>query len=84
MDQPPLVPIHADESLIGSKLEKYRTLSTETLVESLAPGLPDSLKARPDGTMLDGHHRIKALRERGFDVDSLTRELIAREPPPEF
>lgn len=80
MDQPPLVPIHADDTLIASKLAKYRTLDTDVLIGSLRPGSTNSLKARSDGTMLDGHHRIKVLRERGIDVDSLPREVIAKEP----
>jgi hypothetical protein len=44
-------------------------LTTEVLIESLRPGKTGSLKARPDGTMVDGHHRIKILRDRGIDVD---------------
>lgn len=80
MEQLPLIPLHADETLISSKLEAYRKLSAVTLVESLMPGMKDSLKARPDGTMLDGHHRIKVLRERNVDVDLLPREVIEKEP----
>ena len=34
------------------------------LPESLEPGSPGALKARPDGTVLDGHHRIVVLREQ--------------------
>lgn len=84
MDQPPLVPIHADETLVTSKLEAYRKVTTDVLVESLRPGTEHALRARPDGTLLNGHHRIKVLRERGFDVDSLPRELIEREQLPEI
>ena len=83
MDQPPLVPIHADETLVKIKLDSCRKLSTEALVDSLRPGSEHSLRARPDGTLLNGHHRIKVLRERGFDVDSLPRELIEKESLPE-
>lgn len=83
MNQPPLVPIHADETLIASKLARCRKLTTDDIVESLRPGTEHSLRARPDGTLLNGHHRIKVLRERGFDVDSLPRELIERDPLPE-
>ena len=84
MEHFPLVPLHADETLISSKMDTYRKLSIPTLVESLTPGLKDSLKARPDGTMLDGHHRIKVLRERNVDVDLLPREVIEKEPLPEI
>jgi hypothetical protein len=44
------------------------------------PGKNQALKVRPDGTILDGHHRIYILRERSIDVDSLPREVLEREP----
>jgi hypothetical protein len=77
---PPLKPLHADDSLIKSKLDEYGKASNEALVESLQPGKPGSLKVRPDGTMVDGHHRIKILRDRGVDVDSLPREIVPKDP----
>lgn len=76
---PPLKPLHADRSLIGSKLDKYGKLSDPELIDSLKPGQQGSLKVRPDGTIVDGHHRIKILRDRGVDVDSLPREIIPKE-----
>ncbi|MGH7449843.1 MAG: hypothetical protein ACRENG_00705 [bacterium] len=48
------------------------------MIDSLKPGQPGSLKARPDGTMIDGHHRIKILQERGIDIDALPREVIPK------
>lgn len=81
--QPPLIPLHSDGALIPLKLERYRRSSDRELIDSLAPGQADSLKARPDGTMLDGHHRIKILRERGVDVDALPREIIPKSPIPD-
>lgn len=78
--QPPLKPLHADETLIPSKLDKYRKLSNDDLIESLMPGRPASLKARPDGTIVDGHHRIRILRDRGVDVDALPREVVPKQP----
>ena len=83
MPQPPLVPLHPDEALVGSKLRKYRKLSDRELLDSLKPGQEGSLKARPDGTMVDGHHRIKVLRERGVDVNVLPREIVLKAPMPE-
>jgi hypothetical protein len=56
----------------------FAGLATEVLIESLKRGKTGSLKARPNGTMVDGHHRIKILRDRGVDVDSLPREIINR------
>ena len=46
-------------------------------------GQSGSLKTRSDGTIVDGHHRIKILRDRGVDVDSLPREVIAKSPIPD-
>ncbi len=50
-------------------------------MDSLRPGQPGALKVRRDGTVIDGHHRIKVLRDRGFDVDSLPREVIPKDQP---
>ena len=80
---PPLIPLHSDESLVRSKLDKYGRFSDLELVDSLKPGTPGSLKVRPDGTMLDGHHRIKILRDRGVDVDQLPREIVQKQSIPE-
>jgi hypothetical protein len=76
---PPLTPLHPDSSLSPAKLKKYAGATTPELIESLRPGQVGSLKVRPDGTMVDGHHRIKILRERGVDVDALPREIIAKD-----
>ncbi len=77
---PPLQPLHPDSSLSKAKLNKMRTASTRDLIDSLRPGDPESLKARSDGTIINGHHRIKVLRERGIDVDALPREIVAADP----
>lgn len=76
--QPPLKPLHPETSLIAAKVRFFETLSTDTLKQSLAPGQPNSLKTRPDGTILEGHHRVHVLRGRGEDVDRLPREIVAR------
>jgi hypothetical protein len=76
--QAPLKSLHPDETLILLKLEQFRRLSTDELCHSLAPGQPGSLKAREDGTIIVGHHRVKVLRERGIDVDSLPREIVRK------
>lgn len=82
MSQPPLKPLHADDSLIKSKLGEYSKCANDTLIESLRPGNTGSLKVRPDGTIVDGNHRIKILRDRGVDVDSLPRDIVPRDPIP--
>jgi hypothetical protein len=74
----PLCPLHPDSSLSPAKLEQYARASTSELIESLRPGQPGSLKARDDGTMVDGHHRVKILRDRGVNVDLLPREVAPK------
>lgn len=79
MKPTPLRPLHSTTSLSQAKLNQYARLSTETLIASLAPGRPGSLKVRPDGTIIDGHHRIAILQDRGVDVFHLPREILTRE-----
>lgn len=74
----PLIPLHSEALLSQVKLNKFRGIETRLLVESLRSGQPGSLKTRPDGTMLDGHHRIAVLRERAFAVDELPREVFRK------
>ena len=75
MGQPPLRPLRRDESLNKVKLAQFERLPSEELVRSLEPGQSNCLRARPDGTMLEGHHRIHVLRGRGVDVDALPRQI---------
>ena len=79
MAAPSLRPLHSETLLSLVKLDQFRRLPTRDLIESLAPGRPGALKARPDGTVLDGHHRIVVLRERGVNVDTLAREVVQHE-----
>ena len=79
MTMPPLKFLHPEESLVELKLAQMRELSSEELIDSLRPEQPHALKVRPDGAILDGHHRICILKERGVDVDSLPREVWGRE-----
>jgi len=75
----PLKSLHPDSSLIQSKLDAFQQIPSDELKKSLAPGQPHCLKTRPDGTMLDGHHRVYVLRSRGEEVDSLPREIVSKE-----
>jgi hypothetical protein len=77
--RPPLKPLHAQQMLSGAKLAIFDRMTSDALKDSLAPGHEHSLKTRPDGTMLDGHHRIHVLRCRSELVDSLPREVITPE-----
>jgi len=71
--------LHLESSLNSVKLDQLRRLSSELLKSSLLPGQRDCLKTRPDGTVLDGHHRITVLLERGEDANGLPREIIEKE-----
>ncbi len=75
---PPLRPLHSEGVLSSAKLAFFGRLDSGELKRSLAPGQEHSLKARPDGTMLDGHHRVHVLKMRGEDVDSLPRETLGQ------
>jgi hypothetical protein len=46
------------------------------MVKSLQPGNPEALKIKPDGRIINGNTRIKVLEERGFDINSLPREVL--------
>ena len=81
MTNPPLKMLHSDDTLNRIKLDKFNKLTDEELMGSLKPGQDGALKARSDGTVLEGHHRLKILRERGIDIDALPREVIAKDPP---
>jgi hypothetical protein len=59
---PPLKSLHPETSLIQSKLDYFSLFATDDLKLSLQVGNSDSLKARSDGTILDGHHRVAILR----------------------
>ncbi len=80
MKPEPLRRIHTDETLTTGasrfSLEYRRTIPTGEIVESLQPGKLEALKVKPDGRILNGNVRHKVLEERGFDVDSLEREII--------
>ena len=82
MNLPPLKSLHPESSLSQPKLAQFDKLTIQELIESLRPGQAGALKVKRDGTMIDGHHRIKVLQDRGVDVDALPRELFDEEPLP--
>lgn len=82
MPYPPLNFLHPVESLSPLKMAQFRQVTTEKLLESLKPGQLGALKVRPNGTVIDGHHRIMVLRERDIDIDGLPREIISKEELP--
>ena len=76
---PKLKFLHTVSTLNPVKLDVLRRLSSADLIASLAPGQQGSLKVRKDGTVLDGHHRLSVLGERGEPIDRLPREIIEKE-----
>ena len=78
--EPNLKFLHSEGALSRVKLDLFRRRSTAELKASLGPGREGSLKTRADGTVLDGHHRLSVLVERGEDIDQLPREIIDKEP----
>ena len=82
MNQSPLKSLHPESSLSQPKLTQFNKLTTAELMESLRPGQAGALKVKRDGTMVESHHRIKVLRDRGVDVDALPREPFDEEPLP--
>jgi hypothetical protein len=76
---PPLKPLHPDSSINTAKLAQMERVSTEALLASLLPGQEGCLKTRPEGTILDGRHRIHVLRKRGVDVNNLPREVVVKD-----
>lgn len=77
--QLPLKELHPESSLSRAKLMQLDLATTDELKISLKPGRSDCLKTRPDGTILDGHHRINILRRRNVNVDELPREIQIKE-----
>jgi hypothetical protein len=75
--KPKLKFLHPPTSMSQAKLKDIRGLTTDKIKASLNGG-KDGLKARPDGTLLDGHHRLTVLLERKVDINALPREIIEK------
>jgi hypothetical protein len=71
---PKLKRLHPDSRLEKSKLDRLRRSSSSDMIESLKPGMPEPLRVKADGTIMNGNHRIKVLEERGGDIDALPFE----------
>ena len=78
--QSPLQRIHPDATYQSGTaklaLEHWRKQPTSAIIRSLAPGGREALQVKPDGRIMNGNTRIKVLDERGFDVNSLPREIV--------
>ena len=82
--RPPLRRMHGEETLTSEPSDRYRyedihKMPTEEIVESLRRGAKEPLRVRPDGLIYDGNTRVFVLEQRGFDIDSLPREIY--DPP---
>ncbi|MGH8467797.1 MAG: RHS repeat domain-containing protein [Gammaproteobacteria bacterium] len=77
---PPLERVHSNETILsGSNRPSYdywNSKSTNEIVESLRPGMEGPLRATPDGRAFNGNVRCMILEQRGFDINSLPREII--------
>ncbi len=85
VDQPPLKRIHPDPTYVTdpeakASVEYWRTRPTEEIVDSLKPGGRQPLVTKPDGRMMNGNTRTKVLEERGYDINSLPREVLPPDP----
>ena len=79
MAKPPLRPLHSTAILSQVKLDEFRKMGTAELIGSLRPGQSGGLKTKADGTVMEGHHRLVVLRERGVEIDVLPREVFPQE-----
>jgi len=77
---PTLKRIHSDKTITSGSnrysFDYWGKQSTDDIVRSLRPGKKDALKTKSDGRIFDGNTRIKVLQDRGFDVNSLSREVL--------
>lgn len=73
--------LHSDQTLTQSTLDYLRGLNSDEIVQMLAEDGPERLRIRPDGTVLQGNHRVKVLEERNYDMASLyaIAEVIEKE-----
>lgn len=72
-NQAPLKNLHNGTE--KTSIDFWRKKSTDEIVDSLKPGKAESLRVKPDGTIMNGNQRIEILRKRGVNVDSLPREI---------
>lgn len=64
----PLKFLHDEDSISRASQDYWRKKSTAEIMEDLQK---NPISVRPDGTILNGNHRLRVLQERGIDIDSL-------------
>lgn len=79
-EQAPLRRIHRDETIMSGasrfSFDHWSKRGTSEIIESLRPGKSESLKVKSDGRILNGNVCVKVLEDRGYDINSLAREVI--------
>ena len=82
LNPPQLTPLHGSDTLSKSTLDYWRGKSTEDIVKSLLSPGAEKLTIRPNGTVLQGNHRVSVLLERGYDTSKLfTKATIIPKTP---
>lgn len=56
----------------------WGTRPTPEIIDSLKPGSDAPLTVFPDGVIADGNTRVRILKDRGIDIDTLPREIRER------
>jgi hypothetical protein len=84
---PPLQRIHP-ESTIMSGLNRFsydywNQKPTKEIVDSLCPRSKEPLIVTPDGRIYQGNVRTLILEQRGYDVNSMPREIYTGSGIPE-
>lgn len=75
---PPLNVLHPKSTLESDpSLQYWSQQQTDAIVRSRYPGQDNPLLVGPDGTIRDGNTRVTILQDRGYDVNSLPREIWA-------
>ena len=67
----------------------FESRKNDTVQQTVNPGTHRVAATRPGrraesqtrGTVIDGHHRLKILYDRGIDIDALPREIIPEDTP---
>jgi RHS repeat-associated protein len=84
---PPLIRIHPESTIMSGSnrfsYEFWNKKSTGDLVGSLCSGSESPLTVSPDGRIFNGNVRILILEQRGYDVNSLPREIYGGNGTPE-
>jgi hypothetical protein len=68
--------LHPESRLRDSPSYEYWSQQpTDDILKSLAPGDPDGLLVNESGGILDGNTRTLVLEDRGYDINTLPREI---------